>query len=174
MDITPTLAPNSDQLNADDLMGGPVTVTVENVTKGSREQPVNIHLVEYPGRPYRPGKTMRRVIAHLWGAESSAYVGRRLTLYRDPNIKFGRDTVGGIRISHMSHIKQAETMPVTVTRGKRAPYTVEPLQEPAGPSLADVEACTDLDQLRALYQTAAPDVQEAIKARAAALQGGLK
>src|SRR5690606_13558162 len=51
VDLTATTIPKSDQINAEDLMvSGPVTVTVESVSKGSAEQPVDIHLVEFPGR----------------------------------------------------------------------------------------------------------------------------
>src|SRR5690625_2612298 len=103
MDISKTIEPDSTQINADDLLAGPATVTVENVTKGSAEQPVNIHVTEFPKRAYRPSKSMRRILVHAWGPKASEYVGRRLTLYRDPNITFGREKVGGIRISHLSH-----------------------------------------------------------------------
>jgi hypothetical protein len=127
MDMSTTIVPKSDQLNADDLMSGPRTVTIIGVSKGSVEQPVNFDLAEFPGRAYRPGKSMRRVMVHVWGPEASDYVGRRLTLYREADIKFGPDVVGGIRISHMSHIDRRLTLALTVTRGKRAPFVVEPL-----------------------------------------------
>jgi hypothetical protein len=129
MDITETLAPKSDQLNAEDLLTGPRTVTVEKVTKGSVEQPVDIHLVEFPGRPFRPSKTVRRILVAAWGPEASIYVGRRMTLYRDADVKFGGMDVGGIRVSHLSHISKRLTLALTVTRGKRAPFTVEPLPD---------------------------------------------
>lgn len=127
MDITETLAPRSDQLNAEDLLTGPRTVTVEKVTKGSVEQPVDIHLVEFPGRPFKPSKTVRRILVAAWGAEATVYTGRRMTLYRDPAVRFGGLDVGGIRVSHLSHIDKQITIALTVTRGKRAPFTVDPL-----------------------------------------------
>ncbi|MFF4026887.1 hypothetical protein ACFYY5_28965 [Nocardia elegans] len=133
MDLTDTIAPKSDQLNAEDLLSGPRTVTIEKIAKGSAEQPVNIHLVEFPGRPFRPSKTVRRILVAAWGAEASAYTGRRMTLYRDPAVRFGGQEVGGIRISHLSHIDKRLTLALTVTRGKRAPFVVEPL--PDGPPL---------------------------------------
>src|SRR5690554_6228979 len=104
MDLTESIAPTSDQLNADDLIPGPRTFTVERVSAGSAEQPVDVHLVESPGRAYRPSKSMRRVMVAAWGKEAGAYSGRRLTLYRDPEVTFGRDKVGGVKISHLSHI----------------------------------------------------------------------
>lgn len=128
MDISRTLAPKSDQLNADDLIAGPRTITITAVTKGTPEQPVNIVTQEFgDGRPYKPGLSMRRVIAAAWGTDASAYIGRKLTLYRDNTIRFGGQDVGGIRISHASHLDKPLTVQLTVTRGKRAPFTIQPL-----------------------------------------------
>lgn len=133
MDMSATIAPKSDQLNADDLISGPVTVTITGVSRGDTDQPVNIATAEFSdGRPYKPCKSMRRVMVAAWGPDASAYIGRRMTLYREPAVRFGGQDVGGIRISHMSHIEKRLTVALTVTRGKRAPFTVEPLaDEPA-------------------------------------------
>jgi hypothetical protein len=127
MDMTESIAPKSDQLNADDLMAGPMTVTISEVAKGTPEQPVDVHLVEFPGRAYRPSKSMRRVMVIAWGAEASTYAGHRITLFRNPEITFGRDKVGGIEISHLSHIDKPLTVALTATRGKRKNFTVAPL-----------------------------------------------
>ncbi|WP_205915200.1 hypothetical protein [Prescottella equi] len=167
MDLTESIAPRSDQLNAEDLLSGPRTVTVEKVTKGSAEQPVNVHLVEFPGRPFRPSKTVRRILVAAWGADASGYAGRRMTLFRDPAVRFGGQDVGGIRVSHLSHIDKRLQLALTVTRGKRAPYIVEPM--PAAPHgdskpavkvdadslLAAVEQAPDIDALRELWKQAA-------------------
>jgi len=134
MDISETTAPKSDQQNFDDYLGGSKTVTVSEVKAGSTEQPVEVHLVEFPGRPFKPSKSMRRVLVAAWGTDSSVYVGRRMTLYGDPEVRFGGQAVGGIRISHLSHIEKTLTVGLTVTRGKRAPFTVQPL---AGPPTRD-------------------------------------
>jgi hypothetical protein len=134
MDLTTTTVPDSTQVNAEDFIGGPRTVTITGVRAGTAEQPVNFDLGEYPGRAYRPGKSMRRVLIAAWGAETNNYVGRRLTLYNDPTIKFGPMTTGGIRISHLSHIDKPLTIALTVTRGKRAPYVVQPLPAEVKPS----------------------------------------
>lgn len=128
MDITATTEPKSDQQNFDDYLAGPKTVTISEVRKGSAEQPVEIHLVEFPGRPFKPSKSMRRVLVAAWGPEASVYAGRRMTLYGDPSVRFGGQEVGGIRISHLSHIPDSLSVHLTVTRGKRSPYVVEPLQ----------------------------------------------
>lgn len=132
MDMRETITPKSDQLNADDLIAGPVTVTITEVTKGTPEQPVDVHLAEFPGRAYRPSKSMRRIMVAAWGAEAGKYAGRTLTLFCNPDITFGKDKVGGIQISQMSHLPKPLTVALTATRGKRRSFTVEPLvTEPA-------------------------------------------
>lgn len=170
MDLTETIKVNSDQLNADDLLGGPITITITAVTKGTAEQPVFVHAQELPRKTYRPSKSMRRVMVACWGGDGSAYVGRRLTLFRNPEIRFGKEKVGGIEISHASHIDKPTTVSLQVARGKRSPFTVQPMPTPAPTvTVADVEACTDMDQLRAWWQNATDDVKAAITARANAL-----
>lgn len=129
MDLTESIAPRSDQINADDLVGSPQTYTVREVVQGKAEQPFDFQLME-TDRAYRPSKTMRRVIVAAWGSEASNYAGRRLTLYREPSIKFGGTVVGGIRISAMSHIDKPVEVMLQVTRGKREKFTVAPLAEP--------------------------------------------
>jgi hypothetical protein len=153
VDLTESIAPKSDQLNADDLMAGPVTVTIREVTAGNPEQPVNVALVEFPGRAYRPSKSMRRVMVLAWGPEASAYAGRRLTLYRNPEITFGKDKVGGIEISHLSNLSKPLTVALTATRGKRKNFTVQPLAEPVRRDfLAEAKkAYGDAGNLRALW-----------------------
>jgi len=162
--MTGTIVPRSDQLNAEDLLAGPQTVTIVNVRKGSSgEQPVDVVLAEYgPGRPFKPSKTVRRVLVACWGADATAYVGRRMTLYRDPDVRFGGESVGGIRVSHLSHIDRARSLALTVTRGKRAAHRIEPLP---------VESPEQtLQRLRAEWQTADPDRRKVIEAAVAALQ----
>ena len=155
MDLSDSIAPRSDQINADDLIAGPITVTVIDTKPGEAEQPVDILLVETPGRAYRPSKSMRRVIVAAWGKQSTAYAGRRLTLYRNPDIMFGREKVGGIEISHMSHIDKPLTLALTRARGKRTPFTVQPLREaPTRDWQAEADAITDVDALRALHAAA--------------------
>lgn len=149
MDISTTTAPKSDQQNYDDYTAGPKTVTVTEVRAGTVEQPVEIHLHEFPGRPFKPSKTARRVLVAAWGAEASEYVGRRMTLYGDPTVKFGGATVGGIRISHLSHIDKPLTLSLTTTRGKRAPVTIQPL--PDAPDItAHLDAINRADSMAAL------------------------
>jgi hypothetical protein len=152
-----TAEPRSDQWNADDFVGGPRTFTIAGVRTGTAEQKYDIDLVEGEGRSWRPPLTMLRLLITAWGDDGSAWVGRRVTLYRDPSIRFGKDQVGGIRISHLSHIDKPVSVPLTVTRGKKAIFKAEPLVEPVAPTPppapteAEVVNTDDQDQLRAWW-----------------------
>ena len=166
MDISDTLAPNSDQLDAIDLLGNPRTFTITKVSKGNPEQPVNIHLAEFP-RVWRPGKSMSRVLAACWGTDASVYVGRRVTLYCDESVRFGTEVVGGTRISHLSHIDKPKSIPLLVSRGKSATFKVQPLKDEPAPKVDPRIAA-----LRAEWQDADPDRRKVIEAEVSALSGG--
>lgn len=126
-DLSTTIAPRSDQTNADDLIAGPITITITKVVlrAENKEQPIAISFEGDRSKPYLPGLSMRRVLVSVWGVTD--YVGRSMTLYRDPSVRFGTDAVGGIRISHMSHIDAPVTLALTMSRASRKPYTVQPL-----------------------------------------------
>ena len=124
-DITAAIAPKSDQLNADDLLTGPITVVIDRVDVKEGEQPVTVHLI---GRkPWKPCKSMGRVLAAAWGPRSSAWGGRSVTLYCDPKVQWGGMAVGGIRVSHMSHIAAPMKLALTATKGKKTIFEVKPL-----------------------------------------------
>lgn len=172
MDISQTLEPNSDQLDSVELLGGPRIFEIEKVTKGNAEQPINIGLVGFP-RPWRPGKSMRRVLAACWGTDASQWVGRRVELFCDPDVQFGGKSVGGTRVSRLSHIDAAKKIPLLVTRGKTATFVVQPLPDaPAAapePTAEEVAACTSRDQLVAWWEHSSPERQQQIRARVADL-----
>lgn len=129
VDISDTLAPKSDQLDAVDLeVSGPMTFTIKEVTRNNGDQPVNIKLAEFP-RVWRPGKSMRRVLAKVWGVEAARWVDHRLTLWCDPAVKFGGVNVGGVRILAMSHIDKPTSVVLLESKGKSITYTVKPLAE---------------------------------------------
>lgn len=126
-DMSAVIQPKSDQINADDFIPGPRTYQIEGVAiSPGTEQPVQIKLVGEP-RVWKPCKSMSRVLVAAWGPDAKAYAGRSLTLYRDPKVKWGGLEVGGIRISHLSHIERDMMMQLTATKGKRAPHIVKPI-----------------------------------------------
>lgn len=130
-DITDTLAPKSDQLDAVDLLSGPRTFTITKVVIKGGDQPADIHLAEFD-RPWRPNKNTRRVLAFAWGSsKDGAYEGRRVTLFCDPDVEFGGSKVGGVRVSHMSDLPNGRRIapPVLIKKGRSAPYVVDPLPD---------------------------------------------
>lgn len=140
-DMAAAIIPKSDQLNSDDLIAGPITIKVSKVDiRGGQEQPVSIHFDGDNGKPYKPCKSMSRVLVTTWGADAKEYVGRSMTLYRDPSVKWAGMEVGGIRISHMTDIESAMTMALTATKGSRKPFTVRVLVPDAPPPPSRIQA----------------------------------
>jgi len=127
-DLSKTILAKSDQLNADDL-ATPMTITVTEVRAAdSEDQPITIRYDGDQGKPFKPCKTVRRVLVRAWGSQGQEYVGKSMTLYNDPNVKWGGKPVGGIRVSHLSHMDQDFTIPLTITRGQKKPVTIKRLQ----------------------------------------------
>lgn len=173
MDISSSTTPRSDQQNFDDYVAGPKTLTISEVRQGSAEQPVELHLVEFPGRPYKPSKSMRRVLVAAWGAEASEYTGRKIRLYGDPEVTFGREKVGGIKIAALSNIDKPLSIALTVTRGKRAPFTVQPIT-PTELALSAINNATTTSQLDKITEHATnigihADIADAIEQKRAQL-----
>ena len=129
VDVTKYTYSQGLQTNADDLVASPRTVLVTAVTEtGDSKQPLAVRYEGDSGKPFLPCLTMRKMIAAIWGAESDEWVGKSMTLFRDPSIKFGPDTPGGVRISHMSGIEKPVSVQLLEKRGKRRQYTIVPLE----------------------------------------------
>jgi hypothetical protein len=152
-DISVTITAKSDQINADDLIGREITAQIVRVLVTSEEQPVTIHLDGH--KHWRPSKTDRRVLAAAWGTESDRWVGQWVHLYRDPEVRFGGQAVGGIRVGALSGISKPLKVAVNASKGKKAMIEVRPLTPPtaaaktpdllavlsgAGLTLADLDA----------------------------------
>lgn len=128
VDLSDTILSKSDQLNADDLLVSPITIRITSVNKTETgEQRVSINYEGDNGKPFKPCKSMIRVLVSIWGQNGNDYVGKSLTLFRDPSVKFGGQAVGGVRISHASDIEKDTSILLPVTRAKRAPYQIKKL-----------------------------------------------
>lgn len=128
-DMSAVIAPKSDQLNSDDLIAGPRTITVREVNiRPGTEQPVAISYEGDNGKPWKPCKSTSRILVAAWGPDASKYAGRSVTLYRDADVKWGGMAVGGIRISHVSHIEKALVMALTEKKGSKKLTTIQPLK----------------------------------------------
>lgn len=131
-DITESLAPKSNQLDAVDLASGwrDFTITKADYRPGA-EQPVTVHLAEFP-RPWKPGKNMRRVLSGCFTTDTDTWAGHRVRLYCDEDVIYAGVKVGGIRISH-ADVPKALKVPIILTAGKSFMYPVQPLPKAAPP-----------------------------------------
>ncbi|MCA8326254.1 hypothetical protein [Burkholderia cepacia] len=179
-DLRSTIVPKSDQLNAEQLLAGDLTITVTDVRMGSEDQPVILHYENDEGRPYKPCKTMRKLLIFAWGEDGRAWVGKSMTLYNDQAVRFGGMVVGGIRISHLSHIEREISLSLTATKGKKALHTVLPLEVVRlDDVLKAIAAATDRNGMNAAKVLAmklppgdqAQAAQDAYNARARELRG---
>ena len=165
---------NTDQLNYEDFLGGVTRiVTIAGVKAGTKEQQYDI-AIEGDSRFWRPAVTVLKQLVEAWGDDAAEWVGRRAELYGDPEVSFGREKVGGIRVSRLSHIDGPRTVNLTITRGKRGNFTVHPLPDaapatPPEPTEAEVAACVEVDQLKAMWRTSGPERRAQIEARVEAL-----
>lgn len=176
-DLRRTIVPKSDQLNAEQLLNSDMTIAVSEVRMGtSEEQPVILHYINDEGRPYKPCKTMRKLLIFAWGEDGRAWVGRSMTLFNDAEVRFGGMTVGGIRIRALSHIDKPIKVSLTATKGKKALHSIDVLQAATlGPVLEAIEAATnkaDMDRAKAMAMelTVPAEIERAQKAYAARVQ----
>lgn len=169
--LAEALAPRSDQLNADDLIAGPRTLKITNarIAKDGRDIKVIINFEGDNGKPWKPCKTMGRAMVMAWAVtDEKQFIGKSVRVYRDPTVRFGdQGEVGGIRISHMSHIDKPVNVKLTVSQGKKGMFTFAPLpteveradkprktaEEWAADHIAFVTGAADLERLAAVQQS---------------------
>ena len=131
-DIRAAIQPRSDQLNYEDFLSGPAVLTIERTEdyRDEKGQPrVAIHMVEYPGRPFKASKTNVKLLAIAWGEDDTDWPGRRVQLSADPTVTYGGKAVGGICVTAVSHLPQRFTAKLSVARGKKKDFPVEVLPD---------------------------------------------
>ncbi len=158
-DLTPiqqVIAPVSDRLCGDDLIAGPRTIKFTDVRtiEGDRgKKQFCIRFEGDNGRPWYPCKTMARAMVLAWSiTDESQMVGKSVRVYRDPDVDFGNEKgIGGVRISHMSHLPKAAMMKLTVSQGKKGQFTFTPLPTDVAATApkSDVEQWADKFMSRA-------------------------
>lgn len=127
-DVTKAIQAKSDQLNADDLVGGPITIKITDVNVQTGDQPIAVSYEGDNGRPWKPCKTAARCLAAIWGANAAQWVGMSCTIYNDPTVTWAGAAVGGIRVSHMEGLDKPRSLQLAKTRGKKGAVTIQPLR----------------------------------------------
>lgn len=125
IDITKAMQAKSDQLNAEDLIAGPRTIRVANVSE--RDGKVRVGFDGDEGRPWILSKTAVRALAACWGTDAAKWVGLHATVFCDPEVVYGGVKVGGIRVSRVEGITAPRALMLTVTRGKKREHLIQPL-----------------------------------------------
>lgn len=162
IDMSRFIEAKSDQLNADDLIGVTRTITITRVVGCDGDQPIAIHYDGDNGKPFKPCKTIRRVLMGVWGRYANEYVGKSMTLYRDDEVTFGGLKVGGIRIRAMSGIDKETTVVVMKSKGKKAGMKILPLTDAPATSATlsqdqarcDIANAGSLDELKTVWSRA--------------------
>lgn len=167
-----TAEPRSDQFNAEDFIGSSRTFTVAGVRGGTAEQKYDI-LLEGEKRVWRPPLTVLRLLMAGWGDEADVWTGRRVTLFYDETVRFGKEP-GGIRVSHMSDLPGGKPLQKSLqeSRGKRKTHVIQPLVEKAAPPAlhaALIAEATEIEQLQGWWKQH-PDQRAAIEARVAEIK----
>jgi len=178
-DYGDTLKGKPTQLNAEDLRSGPITVRIERVRPGADDQPVAIY-ISGGHMPWKPCLTMRRLLrACTDTTKGSALVGRWVTLYCDPAVRYGKLKPGGVRMSHLSGLDSKVVKALQVSKDRFEEFTVEPLrgqdQQQQGAPTADLDrvladlgiTVADLDAYRATLDK--PPIAEATPEQRAAM-----
>lgn len=122
-----TIAVKSDQLTSDELLSGERIIRVTAVSRGNAEQPLVIDYEGGAGKPFKPCKTMRKILAAGWGEDGNAWKGRSMALFNDPEVTYAGIKVGGIRISKMTDIGNGLEVSLTTKKGKKSPFIIKPL-----------------------------------------------
>lgn len=105
----------------------PITATIEDVgmekfdgDKGEEYKPVMTFREDV--KPCILNNTNWGTIEEAYGEDSDNWAGKRITLYCDPNIMFGKKKTGGIRIriNKPAPVAAAEVQPLTLDQAKVA------------------------------------------------------
>lgn len=120
------------QISTSDFGGDPVVVTIkgfETFHDADSKDPRpkwKIFLREFD-RPYIPCVKMRRLIEAAWKKPRPEWMGRKLRLYLDPKVSYGkRKNIGGIRINGLSHW-EGGSISVEAGRGTQEAHSVASL-----------------------------------------------
>lgn len=136
-EFTRTNAAKSDQMNAVDLIAGPMVFMITDIRMtGASDQPVAIS-VDGHAQPWKPSKTFRRVLTAAWHDEPSEWIGRYVVLWCDPDITWAGEKVGGIAISHMSHIDGDKRFKLNESKSKKKTVNIKPYYPAEAPPAAE-------------------------------------
>lgn len=177
--IAPFIESASDRIIGDDLIAGPQTYTITGAKGIVEDKKKRLRLdLDGSAKPFIPCKGMARLMGHLWGPDASKWIGKTVTLYRDPDVRFGADMTGGVRICAASNIDAQQSVPIRISQKSVKTYKVDPIAQPVGGSprqdaaqkwadgyIAAIKAAVDAAALNAFVNSKAVKLTELEKAR---------
>lgn len=170
IDFSDTIIAKSDQLNAADIVGEMTITIVDAVKKKGDDQPISIKYEGGEGRPWKPCKSMRRLLAQAWGNKVDIK-GRKITLVCDPTVTWAGQEVGGIRIKALSHIAKPMSIPLRASKTKVVTVKVDviqadkitPIADPELKKAGDEVASKGVEAYTAWLATLTPEKKEPLK-----------
>lgn len=165
LDVSSTILSKSDQLNASDLIGNEMTLEVTGVNLvSSPDQPMVINYLGDDGRPYKPCKSMRRVLVGLWGKDASQWNGRVIGVYNEPTVKWAGKEEGGIRIKSLSHIDKNKSVTTSESKHKKTTYLISVLEveQKARATWPDDKFNAQFDKMKASIESGKSDAAKVI------------
>jgi hypothetical protein len=98
--------PDTDFFGGQDLpnLQAEITVTIKSYaiesirTQSSTTKKGVLYFEEEGIKPLIVNKTKLKPLVVAYGYETDSWIGKRITLYFDPTVKFGREITGGIRV----------------------------------------------------------------------------
>ena len=134
MNIREFVKIKSDRLNFEDFIMGSQEFTISKLGRKVDQGNVRLLMI-FEGRestPYWVPKGMVKCLSNPegWGeSEFSEWIGRKVRLFGEPTVVYAGKELGGIRISHISHIAAPYSTKITERRGVRIDYVISPLEE---------------------------------------------
>ncbi len=148
---------DSEYLKGDALPDGGRTYTIADKARVLLDDQHKLALVLDTGDKWLANITNCAYMSHLFGTKIVAdWVGHRVTLAFDPTVKFGKDTVGGIRVIGSPDIDHDVSFDFQEnSRKKPRMVTLKHIasEVPAGPNAASLEG-------EAIHGLTGPDFAE--------------
>lgn len=123
----------TDRLNYEHFLYGPRTFIIAKWGKRKEQGADKLCLVMdgEESTPFMPCQGMIKCLISEdgWGDDLNSWIGKSITLFGDSSVKFGKQEIGGVRISHISGISKPYETKISERRGVRIDYEIKQLPQ---------------------------------------------
>lgn len=118
--------------------------------------------------PYIPCLTVRRKLSHCGIVKATDVPGVHVRLYVEPDVHFGKEKVGGVRLSAISSINEKIEVYLQDRQKKKRRWIIQPLkieeqdieEEKKIDWALDIDRCASVVDLRSLWSKMPSDAKE--------------